>query len=404
MRLILRILKFGFYTFVGVVILGLLTVYVGHKFIYPVPYSEVTTIDDIQEDGFCFGVNCQNAPGTAEDFIPVFAKQIKNYNKIAPELWPDNHLVNMSAVVQSIENNKIWFVSADGEVRSLTKRELKEICPVRPRYNIGFAPFENDTVKGVYLALSEDGLKNVLEYQKYQYLGTYDLLLTFNHEMFHMTEQDKNWAYPEKIENRSRNSRIEDTDSRIERMLIFRQILEAYTAETTEERDSMILQLLSNYQYYKENHNDDYKAAKYFDRIEGTAHYYEIASSLYSAYPEQVYSEETLTKALKVLAKSKHKKPYEAPGLDSESYFIGAWTGFLLDEIQVNNKQWKIEIIQNPDLTPLEILAQIYDGKSLPPPVKPSKELEDEVKKSIEEKNNQKVAPGIFRMLYQLIF
>lgn len=310
----------------------------------------------------------------------------------------------MYIAVQSIEYDKSWLISPDGKIKNLSEKELKQLCPLRPRYNIGFDRFQNDSIQGVYLALSEEALKNVLEYQNYQYLGTYDLLLTFNHEMFHQLEQDKNWASPDQIANRSRNPGFERTAARIARYQIYRQLLEAYSAETIEQRDSLILQLLSNYQHYKETYPEDYKAAKYFDRIEGTAHYYEMISSLYSAYPQQVHSTETLQNALKTFAQNNGIKPYEAPGVDNESYVLGAWTGFLLNEIQEDNSQWKNEIMQHPDLTPLDILAEIYEDQPLPSPTEPTKATEENVKAAIQEINDKKTAPGIFRMLYQLVF
>lgn len=351
-----------------------------------------------------FWVYCQNAPKTVDAFIPVFAGQIKNYNKIAPSLWPDNKVVNLSELVQSIEHNKAWLISPVGEMRTLSSKEVKELSPTRPRYNIGFAPFKNDTMQGVYLALSEEALKNVLEFERYQYLGTYDLLLTYNHEMFHQLEQDQTWASPDSIQNRGRSPRYDDAEARTERHLIYQLLLQAYAANTSAQRDSLLLQLLANYEQYKNKNKTDFVSAKYFDRIEGTAHYYEVVSSLYSAYPDQIYSSATLRNGLKTFAKSSNPKPYDAPGLDNESYVIGVWTGFLLDELQEDNSKWKIEIMKNPELTPMEILNTMYSNNSLPAPVPPTKAMEDEVRSSIEKARNKKVAPGIFRMLYQLIF
>jgi hypothetical protein len=143
MKKFLKFLKYCAYTVIIIVVLALVTIYVGHKFVYPIPYSATTTIPDIKEDGFCFGVNCQNAPKTVDAFIPIFANQIKNDNKISPALWPENRVVNLYAAVQSIEHNKSWLISPDGTIKTLTKNELKELCPQRPRYNIGFAPFKS---------------------------------------------------------------------------------------------------------------------------------------------------------------------------------------------------------------------------------------------------------------------
>lgn len=404
MKKLFKFLKFSVYATVIVIALILVTIYVGHKFIFPIPYSETTTVPDIKASGFCFGVNCQDAPKTADAFLTVFANQIKNYNSVAPSLWPENKVVNLYVAVESIENNKSWLISPKGDIKTLSEKQLKALCPARARYNIGFTPFKNDSLQGVYLALSEEALSNVLEYQKYQYLGTYDLLLTHNHEMFHQLEQDQHWASPETINNRSRNPMLDNREARTERHLLYKLLLEANSMEASAQKDTLILQVLSNYQHYKTTHPEDFKAATYYDRIEGTAHYYEIISSLYSAYPTQIHSPETLRAGLRILAESSNPKPYEDSGIDNESYIIGAWVGFLLDELQEDHTVWKKEIMQNADLTPLDILAQIYEGKPLPPPVKPTNALEEQINTSIQEQTNKKVAPGIFRMLYQLIF
>ncbi len=401
---IVKFLKYCVYTVIILVVLIIATIYIGHKLIFPIPYSETATIPDIKENGFCFGVDCQSSPTTVDLFIPVFANQIKHYNAIAYSLWPENSVVGLYVAVESIENDRSWLISPNGVVKILTATELKELCPARPRYNIGFSYFKNDSIQGTYLALSEDALKNLLEYQNYQYLGTYDLLLTYNHEMFHQLEQDNNWVTPETIHNRGRNPMLDNVEARTERHLLYKLLLEANSVQQSAEKDSIILQVLSNYRHYKNSYPDDFNAATYFDRIEGTAHYYEMISSLYSAYPAQIYSTETLKNALRILARSNNPKPYEEPGIDNESYIIGAWTGFLLDELQDDNFVWKKEIMQNADLTPLDILDRIYEGRTLPPPLKPTKELEEKVKISIQAMKDKKVAPGIFRMLYQLVF
>lgn len=404
MKKVLKFFRNLIYTLIVIVGLVLATIFVGHKLIFTIPYSATSTIPDIQADGFCLGVNCQNSPRTVEAFIATFANQIKHYNINAPSLWPDNRVVNLHAAVESIERNKSWLISPSGEIKVLTTDELRELCPVRNRYNTGFSHFKNDTLKGVYLALSEDALGNILEYEKYQYLGSYDLLLTYNHEMFHMLEQDEKWASPDTIYNRARNIRIDDVEARIERQLIYTLLVQAYAAQTPEQRDSIVLQAISNFENYKHIHNNDFKAAEYFDRIEGTAHYYEIISALYSAYPSQIFSFETVSKALKAIARSNNPKPYEAPGLDNEGYIIGAWAGFLLDEIQDDNTQWKLQIIENPNITVLDILAQVYAENTLPEPLVASSEFIEKVENAIQEVKDKKVAPAIFRMLYQLIF
>lgn len=60
--------------------------------------------------------------------------------------------------------------------------------------------------------------------------------------------------------------------------------------------------------------------------------------------------------------------------------------------------------MNNPNVTPLDILANYYTDSTLPEVKAPSAATVERVNASIDEFNNKKVAPGIFRMLYQLIF
>lgn len=401
MRKLFKIIKFLFLTFIGLILLGLLAVYVGHKWIYPIPYSETQTVPDIKSDGFCLGIGCQQQPKTADEFIKIFADQVKNYNQNAASFWPDNKVTNLYALVQSIEHNKAWMVSPQGEIQSLTKDEVKKYAPVRNRYNIGFNYFEHDSIKGVYLALSEETLTNLLEFEQYRHLGTYDLFLTYSHEMFHYLEQP-NWKSTDDIKNRGRDDFYSDVDSRVIRNQIYQQILDAVAENDSLKRNDHVLNALALYKKYKTDHNQDYENGKYFDRTEGTAQYFEFVSSLYSAYPKQVNSEQSLEKALTLLASQ--TDPYQDVGLVKSGYLIGGWTCVLLDKIQPDKNAWKEQMMNNPDLTPLDLLEQIYGNSQLPEAAEATAEIKQKVEAEIQKEQDKKVAPGIFRMLYQLLF
>lgn len=398
-----KLLKFLLISFLVIIALFFLTIFVGHKLIFKVPHSTKATISDIKADGFCFGVGCQPEVHTVDEFLTIFSEQLKNHNAVASQLWPDNHVAGAHLVVQSIEKNRAWLFSPAGEITPLSKSEVKELCPIRPRYNVGFAPFSNDSISGMYLALSEVALTNKLEFEKYHYLGTYDLFLTYSHEMFH-TDEQLLWNSPEEISNRARRDRMEDRDARMQRRLIIDLLFEANAAETAEQRDSLILQTLSNYIYYSELCPEDLEAARYFDRVEGTAHYYEIIASLYAAYPQQVNSDESLRKALRILAAGNSRAAYGTPGVDSESYTLGAWACMLLDLVQKDNQEWKRTIMEQGELTPLDILLMEFADSELPAPRKATDKDEAELENAIAETENKKVAPAIFRMLYQLVF
>lgn len=403
MKFIFKVFKYLFLLIIILILLGLTTVFVGHKFLFPVPFSSETSLAPIQEDGFCFGVECQAKFENAEEFIPEFAKQVKTHNQIAADLWPNNSLVNLHAVVQSIEKKTAWHITPQGEISLLSKAELKALVPARTPYDTGFIAFENDSIKGVYLAISEKGVKNVSIYEKYQYLGTYDLFLTYSHEMFHIAEQDTKWSSPDEIFNRGRDERYDDVEARIIRNQLFNKVLKAVSAIDNETRDTLTRQVLTIYEGYKKNFAEDYKSSIYFDRIEGTAHYYELLSSLYAAYPEQVYSAETLDQALTVLARNIDR--YQSLGLVSSGYQIGAWVCILLDKWNSDNPdKWKDEIIKNGNTTPLSILAEGFGDFELATVEKIDNKEREKIIDKLEKEKNYDPKPRIFQFFYQLIF
>lgn len=117
------------------------------------------------------------------EFINLFAGQIKQYNEIAPSLWPDNAVHNQSVIAECIENGSFWLISPDGNITMLSKKEA-----------------------------------------------------------------------------------------------------------------------LATYEDYKVQFPDDYANSQYFDRMEGTAHYFEIGACLYAAYPSKIKNENDLHRAWSLLA------------------------------------------------------------------------------------------------------
>lgn len=68
------------------------------------------------------------------------------------------------------------------------------------------------------------------------------------------------------------------------------------------------------------------------DRIEGSAYYFEMITSLYSAYPNQIKTEHDLYEGLKLIAQNTN--PFEGIGLGIEGYWLSGWTGVLLDQYE----------------------------------------------------------------------
>lgn len=171
----------------------------------------------------------------------------------------------------------------------------------------------------MYLALSEISLKNVLEYEKYYHLGTYDIFITYTHELFHMVEQEK-WKDLDADVKLSRVDRLEDVDARVQRNLIYKQVLQAVSEQDSIKKLQLVSAVLSSYKKYKENHTEDYQHSIFLDRIEGIAYYFELVSSMYSANAEQIKSSDDLYEGLSVIAKNLNS--LDGVGLGVEGYWI----------------------------------------------------------------------------------
>lgn len=304
--------------------------------------------------------------------------------------------------MESIENKKGSLISPDGKIQNLTTAEITAITHSRPRYSVGFSEFEHQGKKGMYLALSEKDLTNVLQYEKYSHLGTYDLFITYAHELFHMSEQNK-WKSPEKVINASRSDRFEDLDARVQRNLIYQQVLKAIVENDTVRKQENIKAIVSSYRYYQKNFPEDYKNSLFMDRIEGSAYYFEMITSLYSAYPNQIKTEHNLYEGLKLIAQNTN--PFEGIGLGIEGYWLSGWTGVLLDQYEGDQKNdWKLQLMNNPNSTPLEILSNKFNGIDLPTPQRVTEKDKLKIQSWIKQREETSNLPALFQFMYQIIF
>ena len=309
---------------------------------------------------FSFGPQAHEAqPKTIDDFIPLFAEQLRRYSEVAPELWPDNAVVNQSAVVEDVDTNRLWLIAPDGTVKPLSEEEADSMGVIRRDRASDFSFFDG----GTYITVSESELNDQSRWKKYIHLGTYDTLIWLTHESFHTLEQSK-WAVvdAEDIINRDREEFLEDTLARAKRDLLQRQLLKAAGAP---EDTQLILEALATYESWKTQFPEDYRNALYFDRIEGTAFYYELVSSLYSAYPDQVTNKSDLDRALAQLTGHEGASVYLRLGVASEGYTVGGIACILLDRLE---SDWKERIINDPKATPIEMLSQHFSGQTLPEP------------------------------------
>lgn len=343
-------------------------VFVGHKFVFRAPYSNVPTVKAISKNGFTFGAASIKQPTSFEEYVQVVSKQVTHYQKNIDSYWPNNPEKDQYLLVQNLNNKQSVMISPLGDIKKLSKKDFLE-------YNVGptlntdgqWSPFKKGDISGAYIGVIPDNLTNYYGFQRYEHLGTYDQFLSYSHELFHSITQEK-WEGSQLEEsNANRDERLEDSQARRYRMLLQIQLKEAISNK--ENREELTLAALKTYKTYQSDSTDDLSVSNLFDRIEGTAYYYELVSSLYAGYPEQITTQEDVYDALSALL-SDDNPAYRNNGATSEGYSIGGFAGILLDIKAIKDgkdpDEWKIEIEQNKDVSPISLLEKEYADNSLP--------------------------------------
>jgi hypothetical protein len=392
MKTLLKIIKTLIITIVVLVGLAYGSVFVGHKFLFKIKTSTTPTIAPVQNEEFTFGVQAHTQVQTMEEYVALLGRQVANYQRVAPSLWVNNALVNRRVIVEAVDSGKFWLITPEGEVTTLTMAQALDYGISRAPYAGGFSEFEG----GIYLAVTEESLHNVLAYQKYLHLGTYDPFITFAHEDFHGAEQMK-WAQASTWQNTARNEFMDDTGARAKRDLLQRQLLEAIANPGA---TALILEALATYDDYKIKFPQDFENSIFADRIEGTAYYYELVASIYASYPDKVKTPAELERALALLAT--RPDVYVDHGLTAEGYNVGGFACILLDRLE---SDWQTRLMADATLTPIQMLRDHFAAATLPAP----KQLTEAEIAAVGEKLN---APDdgdsglarLFSALYQFLF
>ena len=326
---------------------------------------------------FVFGKQAHEfCPATVDEFVPVFATQMVRYSQIAPLCWPNNAVMEKSVVLEDVDTNRIWHITPNGDVTELSEEDADLMGISRRDRPDDFSFFSG----GMYITISDQSVYAQRGSDK-PHVGAYDAILWLTHEGFHEWEQSKKWeaSDSESIANAGREEYLLDVSARAKRNLLQKQLLWAAADPGNKQK---VLDALATYEDYKTKFSNDYDNALYYDRIEGTALYFEIVSSIYVFYPDQVGSRVDLERALAHLAQ-KYEENYISLGVVSESYYAGMLACILLDRLDEN---WKEHLMQEPSITPLEMLSLHYSDETLPEPRQLTAEELDSVTEAIRDK------------------
>lgn len=273
-----------------------------------------------------FGITKTRADQDASTYVhKTFANQVKAYRKIAPSLWPKNKDVNQYAIINDVDGKKFWMVTPTGDVSDITKKEALTYDIQPEPYPGWFMAFNAHGKSGAFMAITKSELVDTKRLVRYPHLGTYDLFITYSHEMFHGTEQE-GWAQPKKHYNLEQKEYLKRTEARRVRLQLEEQLMAAYRDKS----EKSLAQALATYRYYKKNFQTDYKDTFNSDRLEGTAYYYEIRSSLFAGYPNKVKTMKQNDAAVRTLFKQ-NRLAYLDSGAYAETYNVGGLAGFVLD-------------------------------------------------------------------------
>jgi len=381
-------------------------VFLGHKVFFPMPYTSHPTISPLKGSGFNLDAASHKQPTSMKEYLPVLASQVKNYNLHLNNYWPNNPEKNQYVIAKQLNDKQAYLIAPNGKITKLNEKEFKSYNIHTLNTDGQWSQFKKNGISGAYITVSPDGLNNYYVFQKYYHLGTYDQFLSYSHELFHSITQN-DWNSENKFGNIERNEHLEDISARRTRMLLQQELSSAISDKRN--REDYIKKAVSTYINYKEKNKQDYINSGLYDRLEGTAFYYEIISGLYAGYPKQIHNNTDAYNALQVIF-SDDNPAYRVTGSASEGYRIGGYSAILLDMLALQHKedpnQWKLELEKDGNRTPMDMLADMYKDQELPRPTKiPTKK---QYQKWIKE--SETIIPKItmvqrfFQLTYSILF
>lgn len=368
---------------------------------HTLPGSQPTTSAMLVENkNFHIGHASKRQPKSLDKYVRTVAPQIGMFHKRANTFWPDSSFEDAVVYFISSDKKQAWKVNYDG-----THQQIEDVKST-PQYSsiIGyeteflFLDPNVDKEKGMVLVIDQKDLLDQVKYEEYTHVGMYDPLITYVHEGFHHFAQgDERWkTNPPKGD---RSDHLDNLEARKLRTFSIQLLYQALQNE--KKRDLYVKQAVQLYQKYMQSFKDEYNETQYLDKIEGTAYYYEVATCLQVCYPKQV-NNKNYTDAITLWTTNKQAK--DMTGSSHEAYELGVLAGTLLDIYEKDPLKWKKQIQEDPETTPMTLLAGQFTKKEIhqtkPPEI--SQAFTDSLVAAIDETNDTK--SNLIPFLYHVFF
>jgi hypothetical protein len=364
------------------------------------PQPSISTVV-LENKDFQIGHASKVQPAILDEYISIVAPQIKRFNQHSDEFWPNSSFKD--SVVYFITNDKrqAWKVEYDGSYKKINNVKSVPRFDSIMGYHMEFYYLKPEVhgEKGMVLVISLEDLLDQVTYEKYTHLGMYDPIITYIHEGFHIfTQGSSHWKEAD-ISKAQREDAFDNLEARKLRTYSIKLLYKALQDEST--RDSYVKQALRLYQTYKATFPEEYERVQYFERIEGSASYYEVVSCLQVSYPETINST-NYTDAVALW--TTNRQAQDSVGASHEAYELGAVAGVLLDLYYDDANDWKEKLENDPTVTPMGLLETLFTEEELQQVDVPeiSQEYTDKLIESINKGRN--VRNNLLSFLYHVFF